>query len=251
MNRVYRAKLPNTTSNELKDYLELNKKEKLIAIEVNSTDHYKSIEIAKSILHRDLDLYHSGFSGINNIIDKQVGVFINSNPEKASTEPSNYQIDGYTRGNKFILNKLMEKIEALDRTLVSEESINKLMSGFRYLRMGTESNSLESKLLSYWIGLEYIFTSHKDDLRTIDRIREYYPICHSVIYVKRKLFAFHKAISRLGFHTLIANYNEDLQYLNQFTTYDSVIANSPNFLMKIRSKELQIWTSDPSSIQRS
>ncbi len=251
VNKNYRARNRSSLSAELNDFLETNKQEKLIAIKVDAADHYKAIQISRQILSKDLDLYHSGFNGITNIIDNQAAVISTSNPEKASTEPSNYQLDGFIRGNQSILTNLVTKIRSLRTNNVSEESINKLLSGFRYLRMGTEASALETKLLNYWIGLEYLFTSHIDQKKTIDRIGEFLPICHSVIYVKRKLFAFHKAISRLRIHTNIEEYDDNLEYLNLFATYDIVKNNSSNLLMRIRSAQYQKWAEDPSSIARS
>lgn len=206
INKNYRAIMRSSISNELNDFLETNKKEKLIAIKIEAADHYKAIQLSRLILSKDLDLYHIGFNGISNIIDNQAGVISKSSPEKASTVPSNYQLDGFIRSNHSILANLVTKVKSLKSNNVSEESINKLLSGFRYLRMGTETSALETKLLNYWIGLEYLFTSHFDQMKTIERIREYLPISHSVIYIKRKLFAFYKAIARLGLDTNIDDY---------------------------------------------
>lgn len=250
INKHFRLALPMNISNSVKDFLERNKEDKLIGIEVTAYDHYKAIETSRSKLAKDLDIYHLGFSGINNRIDSNAAVINFINPEKASTPPSNYQIDGYTRGNREILGNLLSKFRSLETNNVALDSINKLASGFRYLRMGFEAPELEAKFLNYWIGLEYVFTSFLSHQSTVDRIQTYFPICHSVIYIRRNLYDFHKTIARLGIEDKVDNYNDDLIYLSSHNTYEQVKTNTPNLLFNWRATELQKWTEDPSSIKR-
>jgi len=163
VNRRFRSIHSSTVSNRVARFLEDNKEEKLVAYKIDAPDHYKAIELCRAKLSRDLDLYHLGFSGIKNSIDKQVAVIAELAPEKASTAPSNYQLEGYTRGNQEIFSSLLTKVNSLPNNNVSEETIEKLLSGFRYLRMGSESAELETKMLNFWIGLEFVFTSFLSD----------------------------------------------------------------------------------------
>jgi len=244
VNKQFRSSLPDHTSDAVVEFLEQNKQNKLIAIEVDSYDHYKAVEISRTKLAGDLDLYHLGFSGINNPIASKAAVVNFTNPEKASTLPSNYQIDGYTRGNRGIFENLLGKVRTIEASNVSKDSINKLKSGFRYLRMGFETPELEAKFLNYWIGLEYIFTSFLYDQSTVDRIQTYFPVCHSVIYVRRNLYDFHKTIARLGIEDKVDGYNDNLLYLGNHNSYEQVKTHTPNLLFKWRTSELQKWVQD-------
>ena len=105
-----------------------------------------------------------------------------NNPEKSSTIPVNYQIDGYLNNNTEPFDRLLQKVNKMRWNNIDDESYDKIFSAIRYLRTGSESPELETKLLNYWIGLEYIFTSVNSEEKTIDRIRKYYPICHSLVY---------------------------------------------------------------------
>jgi len=248
VNRRFRSIHSSTVSNRVARFLEDNKEEKLVAYKIDAPDHYKAIELCRAKLSRDLDLYHLGFSGIKNSIDKQVAVIAELAPEKASTAPSNYQLEGYTRGNQEIFSSLLTKVNSLPNNNVSEETIEKLLSGFRYLRMGSESAELETKMLNFWIGLEFVFTSFLSDQKTIDRIRTFFPLCHSLIYVRRNLYDFHKALERLDISSYIANYSDNLEYLCDFHVYQTIIDKSPSILLKLRAKQFQEWFENPGKI---
>ena len=246
----FRAIAKLSVSRQVSQYLEDNKHGKLVGLAVQSLDHYKAIDIARERLSKDLDLYHLGFSGIRNSIDKQAAVIGKSNPDKASTAPSNYQLEGFTRGNEEIFNLMLDKVNKMKTNNVSGESIEKIYAGFRYLRMGSEANELETKLLNYWIGLEFAFTSFVVENKTIDRIRTFYPVCHALIYVRRNLFDFHKALSRLNVSLGEIEVTDDLTYLSNFHTYDKIVANSQSILMQCRARQIQTWISNPANLER-
>ena len=250
VNRRFRSINSSLISDQVARWLEENKEEKLVAYSVATPDHYKAIEKGRVKLARDLDLYHLGFSGIKNDIDRQAAVIAQSDPAKASTVPSNYQLEGYTRGNQQIFNLLLSKVNSLQTNSVSKETIEKLLSGFRYLRMGSESAELETKMLNFWIGLEFVFTSFLSDQKTIDRIKEFFPLCHALIYVRRNLYDFHKALDRLELSDRIPNYSDNLEYLCDYNLYNTIIDESPNVLLKMRAKQFQGWYEDPSRIGR-
>lgn len=250
VNKRFRSIHSSSISSEVINYLEDNKQEKLVAYKLDAFDHYKAIEKGRVKLARDLDLYHLGFSGIRNDIDRQAVVIADLEPLKASTAPSNYQLEGYTRGNQSVFKLLLQKVNALHSNNVSEETIEKLLSGFRYLRMGSESAELETKMLNFWIGLEFVFTSFLSNEKTIDRIKEFFPLCHALIYVRRNLYDFHKALDRLGISGSIDGYSNDLLYLCNFHVYDKIINDSPSILLKERARQFQKWFSDPSQIDR-
>ncbi|ADF54252.1 hypothetical protein [Zunongwangia profunda] len=251
VNARFRNLIPESTSEKVRNYLEEKKNSNLIALELKALDHFKSIELARSIIASDLDIYHLGYNNQLFRIDDNGAIIGSIQPEKASTVPINYQLDGYIRSSKKVFNKSLEKIKLLKINNVSEESIDKIISAVRYLRTGSESPELETKLLNYWIGLEYIFTLFNSQEKTIDVMRRYLPTCHGVIYIKRNLYDFHKALKRIGISHQIEEYNDNMQYLTKFRTYDEIKGASTNQLIKFRSSFYQKLVSDPSNINRS
>ncbi|MCD0488555.1 hypothetical protein LPB86_09955 [Pedobacter sp. MC2016-14] len=244
----YRRTIAPVISAEVADYLEDNKENFLIYIEIKAHDYFKAVETSMNKLSKDMDIYHLGFTRHSFKIDTKCAVIGKVDPSKADTFPSNFQIDGYVRSNAQVFETLLNKIKKIEQNSIEKESYDKIISAIRYFRTGTESPELETKLLNYWIGLEYIFTSNKNDQKTIDRIRSYYPLCHSLIYVKRNLHDLHKTIKRLGISAHIPGYNDDLVYLSLNETYDAIVAASPSELLKVRARYYQTWVQDPSRI---
>jgi hypothetical protein len=250
MNSKSRKKIENTVSERVNTFLEDNKMGKLISINVSAFDHYKALEISREKLSRDMDLYHLGLNSHIFEIDSQAAVIGTINPEKSSTIPVNYQIDGYINKNTETFDRLLKKVTKMKENNIDDESYDKIFSAVRYLRTGSESPELETKLLNYWIGLEYIFTSINSEEKTIDRIRKYYPICHSLVYIKRNLFDFHKSIIRHGISGTITDFdnNTSIEYLTKHNSYNEIFVNSTNELLKFRALYFQKWVEDPSNI---
>lgn len=251
INSKSRKKLNRIVSERVKIFLDDNKMSKLISMNVSAFDHYKALEISREKLSRDLDLYHLGLNSHIFEIDFQATVVGTNNPEKSSTIPVNYQIDGYLNNNTEPFDRLLQKVNKMRWNNIDDESYDKIFSAIRYLRTGSESPELETKLLNYWIGLEYIFTSVNSEEKTIDRIRKYYPICHSLVYAKRNLFDFHKSLIRHGISDTITDFdfNPSIEYLTKHKTYDEIFANSTNELLKFRALFFQKWVEDPSNIE--
>lgn len=251
INSKSRKKLNRIVSERVKIFLDDNKMGKLISMNVSAFDHYKALEISREKLSRDLDLYHLGLNSHIFEIDFQAAVVGTNNPEKSSTIPVNYQIDGYLNNNTKPFDRLLQKVNKMRWNNIDHESYDKIFSAIRYLRTGSESPELETKLLNYWIGLEYIFTSVNSEEKTIDRIRKYYPICHSLVYAKRNLFDFHKSLIRHGISDTITDFdfNPSIEYLTKHKTYDEIFANSTNELLKFRALFFQKWVEDPSNIE--
>ncbi|MEX0598839.1 MAG: hypothetical protein WD512_20315, partial [Candidatus Paceibacterota bacterium] len=132
---------------------------------------------------------------------------------------------------------------------VNEETINKINSGIRYLRMGGESSEIINKYINYWIGLEYIFSTYDADSYTVGRLREYFKRAHALIYIKRNINDFHKDIKRLNFHGLIPTYNDDLEYLKIENNYDLLIAGTTSPLLKFRAEYYKGLLSDNKKVR--
>jgi hypothetical protein len=250
LTKKFKHTLPASTSPRVFDFLDENKG-RLVAIKVQSLDHFKAVELSRAKLSNDLDIYHLGFNDQLITIGPKAVVVGTKDPSKASTLPSNYQIDGYIRSSKEVFESLLKKFNKLKRNNVEEESIDKILSAIRYLRTGSESPELETKLLNYWIGLEYIFTSFNTDEKPIERMRHYLPVCHAVIYPKRNLFGFHKSLERVGMTSFIPTWNSSLHYLTRPNTYTlQIIPNTSNELLKFRSEFYKSWAENPGNIDK-
>ena len=235
-------------SDRVKNFLKENKLGKLVAIEVSAHDHLKALEMARERISRDLDLYHLGLNNHVFAIDIQAAIIGENHPDKSSTAPVNYQIDGYVNRNLIAFDRLLVKIEKIKANNIDEDSYDKFFSAIRYLRTGSESPELETKLLNYWIGLEYIFTSNNSEGKTIDRIRKFYPICHALVYAKRNLYDFHKSVERHNLENAIPNFSDNLEYLVLHKSYNDIINQTNNELLKFRAQYFQKWVENPSNI---
>lgn len=249
--RQFRAILSSRASTKVNDFLEANNQNFMFYIKVKALDYYKAIEIAMEQISKDLDIYHLGYTKNSISIGEKCAVIGDVDPSKSSTFPSNFQIDGYVRSGADVFDVLWKKIQKIKQNDIDSDSYDKIISAIRYYRTGSESPELETKLLNYWIGLEYIFTSKNSELKTIERIRTFFPTCHALIYIKRNLWDFHKTIRRLGIDNQITGYNDDLIYLTNQPIYEEIIAHSPNELLKFRASYFQKWVEDPSNIEQS
>lgn len=247
--KQYRATISSKVSDKVNLFLETNNKKILIYIKVKSLDYFKAIEIATDKISKDLDIYHLGYTKHSIKIGEKCAVIGSNDPSKSSTFPSNFQIDGYVRSGADVFDILLKKIEKIKKNDVDIESYDKILSAIRYYRTGSEAAELETKLLNYWIGLEYIFTSSNAEMKTIERIRTLFPVCHSLIYIKRNLWDFHNTIRRLEIDNLIPDYDDDLIYLTKYASYKNIIDNSPNELLKFRANYFRTWVENPANIE--
>jgi hypothetical protein len=248
VNKKIKNKLGSVITQEGKDFIENNKNSVLVSIDFQTKDYFKAVQLGINKFSRDLDIYHLGYNRKYYKISSQCLVIGENDPSKSSVIPSNFQIDGYFCNNSEIFESLLEKIKKLKQKNIDKDSYKKILNAIRYYRTGSESPELETKLLNYWIGLEFIFTLFNSEEKTIDRIRKYFPICHSLIYVKRNLLDFHRALERLEIHQNITNYNDDLRYLLSNRGYDEVISRSNSELLKYRAEYFKKWYQEPNKI---
>lgn len=248
---IFRNKNKSTISDIGNLYLEKNKLNHQIGISIKTKDHYKATQLAIDQISRDLDIYHLALNNKTHIINPQCLVIGEIMPSKANTLPINYQIDGFFRSNSYIYNYIVSKIKAIAESNIDKDSYQKILSAIRYFRTGTESPELETKFLNYWIGLEFIFNSFANDEKTITRIKNYFTKIHSLIYIKRNLYDFHRSLKRMNLHVLITDYNDDLRYLLKNSNYQMIIENSKNQLLIHRAKYFQKWYQDPGQIVNS
>lgn len=56
-------------------------------------------------------------------------------------------------------------------------------------------------------------------------------------------------MERLGISNKIEGYADDLEYLRNYKVYDQIAQESPSILLKLRAKEFQKWSENPSKIK--
>ncbi|NML36775.1 hypothetical protein HHL17_06150 [Chitinophaga sp. G-6-1-13] len=251
ISKSFRNSHQKRLSQQVNAFLDKNKESNLIGLRVEARDYVKAIEKSLDKLSKDIDIYHLGFNQHVFKIGDQCAVIGERDLSKSATFPSNFQIDGYTRSNSEVFNKLLDKIQKIQNNNIDKESYNKILSAVRYYRTAGESPEVETKLLNYWIGLEYIFTAFNSEEKTIDRIRRYFPKCHALIYVKRNMFDFHKALGRQGLSGVINNYSDDLNYLLSINSYRDICAQTNSELLKFRTQFFQKWYEEPNKIEES
>ena len=248
VDKIAKNKLCSKISNNGKEFIEKNKQFILIAISFQAKDHFSAVQLGVNKFSKDLDIYHLGYNRKYYKIASQCLVIGDKDPTQSSVLPSNYQIDGYFHNNGDIFENILNKINKLKQKNIDKDSYKKILSAIRYYRTGSESPELETKLLNYWIGLEFIFTSFNSGEKTIDRIRKYFPICHSLIYIKRNLIDFHKTLKRLNLDQKVTLYNDDLLYLLSNTAYEDIKRESASELLKYRANLFQKWYQEPNKI---
>lgn len=107
---------------------------------------------------------------------------------------------------------------------ITFETKQKLKSAIRYLRLGNDALELEQKFISYWSGLESLFSNYNPDENNFARLSTIFPICHKIWYLKRNLIEFDRDIKRLGVTNVISNFsNTNISYLSKCEVYDEII----------------------------
>lgn len=248
VDKILKNKFCSKISDSGKEFIEKNKQYILIAISFQSKDYFSAVQLGINKFSKDLNIYHLGYNRKYYKIASQCLVIGDKDPSQSSVLPSNYQIDGYFHDSGDIFDNILDKITKLKQKNIDKDSYKKILSAIRYYRTGSESPELETKLLNYWIGLEFIFTSFSSEEKTIDRIRKYFPISHSLIYIKRNLVDFHKTLKRLNLDQQVTSYNDSLIYLLSNIAYEDVKSKSTSELLVYRANFFQKWYQEPNKI---
>ncbi len=197
-----------------------------LGIETKDKDYFSAIEKAKRKVFTLIDLIHMGYPDNPFDFSKRCLVIGKRKRELSNQHQVFYITDGHYKNNEELYELLLDKIKRLDANKnIQKETIQKIISALRHLRLGRDAEELEQKFLNYWIGLEYVFSNYEVSDTTIVRLKEYFIHSHSNAYIKRNLSEFHKDIERLKLISAIPNANEDLEYLKNTNTYDFIIGN--------------------------
>lgn len=211
-----------------------------LAIKSTAHDYLSVIEIAKRELFTLIDLIHMGYPDNPFDFSKKCLVIGTRKPELSNTQPVFYIPDGSYKNNEEHYELLLLKINKLKSNKnIQKETIQKLVSALRHLRLGRDADELEQKFLNYWIGLEYVFSNYDVNDTTIIRLKEFFIHSHSLAYIKRNLNEFHNDLKRLKLADTIPDSSDDLKYLQDENTYDFIISTYYNSypLLAFRAKK--------------
>ncbi|WP_452227371.1 hypothetical protein [Lacinutrix cladophorae] len=235
-NKSEKKRILSITKDSAKKFIEENESHLLISINVKTKDYYQALNLARTKLLKVLDLLYLGYSDKNISLIDECFIIGSKQPEKSSSLPTMYHIDGHYNSNKKLYKLLLKKVSKLNDSKINKETLNKINSAIRYLRMGGESGEIINKYINYWIGLEYLFSTYDADSHTVGRLRAFFKRCHSIIYLKRNLTEFHKDIIRLKESSYITSFDSNLEYLKTVDSYNEILKHSSSPLLKFRAE---------------
>lgn len=247
--KAIKGRISNNTKGRADEFFENHKDHILLIIKVETKDYYQALNDARKRFLKILDVLYLGHSDRNLSLTNECFIVGSKQPEKSSTLPTMYQIDGYYRSSSKVYKELLTKISNLNNADIPLETLTKINAGIRYLRMGGRSGELINKFVNYWIGLEYIFSTYDASTYTVGRLREYFKRCHASIYIKRNVLDFHRDIKRLRQQGDVPHYDDNLEYLSNNATYDYIIENSDSPLLVFRAEYYKLLLNNPNKVR--
>lgn len=247
--KAIKGRISNSTKGRADEFFENHKDHILLIIKVETKDYYQALNDARKRFLKILDVLYLGHSDRNLSLTNECFIVGSKQPEKSSTLPTMYQIDGYYRSSSKVYKELLTKISNLNNADIPLETLTKINAGIRYLRMGGRSGELINKFVNYWIGLEYIFSTYDASTYTVGRLREYFKRCHASIYIKRNVLDFHRDIKRLRQQGDVPHYDDNLEYLSNNATYDYIIENSDSPLLVFRAEYYKLLLNNPNKVR--
>lgn len=222
-----------------------------VSFNVEALDFNNAVKKMKALLHPALDVMHMGRTGNHSTVYHKVLVYTENGGFKDGIRFYNYQIDGYYNRNQKVYDEVEKMLVKIDNNKIDENAKNKIVSGLRYYRLGSESSELQTKLLDYWIGVEYIFSAFDTEEGTTARLKRYYTKMQGLVLFKRMLIDFHQSLKSLQLSDKVPNYHpENLEYLFDRSSYDVLIADFADHpLISDRAENLQNLISSPEAIR--
>lgn len=219
-------------------------KNKYLIYKREGLDNYSSQDRTRADIAEIIDILHLGYQNDKIKLHEHVLVIDDDNSQFAKTQRVNYSIDGKYESGESIYNNFVNKITDINSNeKITLETKQKLKSAIRYLRLGNDALELEQKFISYWSGLESLFSNYNPDENNFARLSTIFPICHKIWYLKRNLIEFDRDIKRLGVTNDISNFsNTDISYLSNCEVYDEIITKfkTDNPLLAFRALSLKL-----------
>lgn len=223
-----------------------NRMTMILKNEIETLDYYSAGVMIRNNISAILDRINISSPKDKFDIQHDFVVIGEKDISKSSIQYLDYQLDGNYNASQEVTRVFDETYNTI-KEKVSKEAIDKIRAGIRYFRLGNQSSELNTKLLHYWIGIEYIFSA--DDENPMARIERFYKKCHSTIFFKRLLVNFHHSIKYLELDNLISNYDENLNYLKESTSYDIFLNQTTSPLLAYRSYFFKEGLSDRKKIK--
>jgi hypothetical protein len=228
--------LKNKSNPNTQKYLRDFSSSALLKVELKEKDYYKALERGKEKLLELLDLLRISISGLEVDVNDKALVIGSNDPQKAKSYSINFKIEGHYNKNIRIFRILKNKIDLISSFEGFDiGSKRRITSSLRYLRKGYESSDLESKLLHYWIGLEYLYSYDDFTYDVLERIADNLSNIHSIYYLRRNLNYFHREIKWFNLDEGLKVYNQNLKYLLSGGCLDTLIKQTDYPIISNRS----------------
>ncbi len=259
--KIYNNKISILESTQIEEYSrDSNKCAKFFRgkdgqfVEVTSDayDYYSAVMKVKSLLNGELDLIQYSKPNFYPKIYDYVLVIGKNNPTKAKEQNYYYQIEGYYQHSIEVYESLSQKLNNLETKNIHTAAVEKVRAGLMYYRLGSESNELHSKLLNYWIGMEFIFSAYESNENTIPRLKRYYSKMQGLLLFKRILLNFHSNIGNLDISENFIDYKtDDIEYLLNQKNYENAIALIEKYpLLSYRAQMIKELFDDSKTISK-
>lgn len=197
-------------------FVKKNNKLHYYKMKVKAADFHSAVSSVKREMQHGLDLIFMGHSSQMVTVFSSCFVVGTVNPTKGNRYNLEYQLDGYFASDQTLYMQFLQKMNDLESKNVEAVSKRKISAALRYLRLGTEAEELENKLLNYWIAIEYLFSSIEGTESKVDRLRTFYNKIHCVSYASKLFNYLHKGIQNLNLAAGLTLYSTvDLSYLIQ------------------------------------
>lgn len=159
----------------------------ILCINIKAYDHFQAVMAAGEKFARYLDIYHLGYQKWDNPVHRKAFVIGEGAPEKGKAHLTEFNLDGFTKGNIKITQRLFSSVEKIARNPKIDNRVkDKVISCLRQLRLANASLSLEQKFLNYWIGFESLYSGGERTQKTIDRIKDSFPDSHCLVFLIRR-----------------------------------------------------------------
>ena len=227
---------------KITNFIKSNSGIRFIIYQNSALDYYQALKKAKSDLSKLLDKIHLGYSNLKITLSDTAVLISKEHKEKGDIQPLYYQIDGYYKSNDAQFQVFQDSLNRIeDNEKIAYEVKDRIISALRHLRLGNEAFEIEKKFINYWIGLEYLFSNYNKDTSTFARLIQYFPLLHSVYYVKRNCLSFQDLLKSADLSDETKEMGNDIKNFSKAETYDAIKneTTSSNPILRFRAQRFK------------